>query len=372
MSGNIERQPGSDPVILSGSWTTPYLADIESKFISLADTEAGAELQLDASAITAMDTGGAWLLHRLLTRLAEQGVTAHPVGLRREYSELLSLVKARLKKPETKEESCRKPGLLEWLGRRTWAYLDEGAALLAFLGETCIALLRTLKRPSRIRWSALFSNLQHAGAEAIPIISLLSFLLGIVIAYQGGIQLQIYGANIFIVEIVSLTMIRELAPMMTAIIVAGRTGSAYTAEIGMMQVTEEVDALRTLGISPMDMLVLPKLFGLIVVLPLLTVVADAMGIFGGMVMATRLLDISFQDFLDRIPQVVPVQGFLVGLSKAPVFAMIVAIVGCFQGFQVSGSAESVGRQTTVSVVHAIFLVIVADAAFSILFSWMGI
>lgn len=369
MSGKVALSSGR--VVLSGEWTTPYLAEIESKLVSLAHIETRTALQLDASAITAMDTGGAWLLHRLLTRLAEQGITPHLAGLRREYSELLNLVEARLR-PGSEGETLRKPGLLEWLGRRTWTYLYEGITLLAFLGETFVALLRTLKRPSQIRWNALFSNLQHAGAEAIPIISLLSFLLGIVIAYQGGIQLQSYGANIFIVELVSLTMVRELAPMMTAIIIAGRTGSAYTAEIGMMKMTEEVDALRTLGVSPIQMLVLPKVFGLMVVLPLLTVVADVMGILGGMVMAVSLLDVSFHDFLDRIPQVVSVQGFLVGVGKAPVFATIVAIVGCFQGFQVEGGAESVGRQTTVSVVQSTFLVIVTDAAFSILFSWMGI
>jgi phospholipid/cholesterol/gamma-HCH transport system permease protein len=193
-----------------------------------------------------------------------------------------------------------------------------------------------------------------------------------VIAYQGGVQLRAYGANIFIVELVSLTMLRELAPMMTAIIVAGRTGSAYTAEIGTMKVTEEIDALRTLGIAPMDMLVLPKLFGLMLVLPLLTLVADAMGIAGGMVMAATQLDVGFHDFVDRIPQSDTLEAFLIGIGKAPVFAMIVATVGCFQGFQVTGSADSVGRQTTVSVVHSIFLVIVVDAAFSILFGWLGI
>ncbi len=369
--GKLEHEAGSCSVKLRGSWTTPYLAEIESNFTGLLAIKKGAELQLDASAITAMDTGGAWLLHGLLTRLNKQGITARIGGLRKEYSELLSLVETRLK-PEVGGVALRKPGPLEWLGQRTWTYLEEGIALLAFLGETFIALLGTLKRPSRIRWNALFSNLQRAGVQAIPIISLLSFLLGIVIAYQGGIQLQSYGANIFIVELVSLTMLRELAPMMTAIIIAGRTGSAYTAEIGMMKVTEEVDALRTLGVSPMDMLVLPKVFGLMIVLPLLTVVADAMGVLGGMVMAAGLMDVSFHDFLDRIPQVVSVQGFLIGVGKTPVFAMIVAIVGCFQGFQVSGGAESVGRQTTVSVVQSTFLVIVADAAFSILFSWMGI
>ena len=377
-------EPRSNPITLelSGRWTTPYLAAIEAKFVHLTYKE-GTVLQLDASTIIAMDTGGAWLLHQLLTNLAIQGITVHLEGLREEYRELLELIQSRLGTEakiqdfsrlgtEAETRDFRKPRLLERVGQRTWIYVDEGIALLAFVGEISVALLRTLKQPSRIRWNALFSTLDHAGVQAIPIISLLSFLLGIVIAYQGGVQLRTYGANIFIVELVSLTMLRELAPMMTAIIVAGRTGSAYTAEIGTMKVTEEIDALRSLGIAPMDILVLPKLLGLIIVLPLLTLVADAMGIAGGIVMAATQLDVGFHDFVDRIPQSDTLEAFLIGIGKAPVFAMIVATVGCFQGFQVTGSADSVGRQTTVSVVHSIFLVIVVDAAFSILFGWMGI
>jgi phospholipid/cholesterol/gamma-HCH transport system permease protein len=167
-------------------------------------------------------------------------------------------------------------------------------------------------------------------------------------------------------------MLRELAPMMTAIIVAGRTGSAYTAQIGTMKVTEEIDAMRTIGIDPMQLLVLPKLLGLAIALPLLTVFADVVGILGGMVMSAAVLDVSMRDFAERIPQAVSLTSFLIGVGKAPAFAAIVATVGCFQGLRVSGGADSVGRQTTVSVVQAIFLVIVADAAFSVLFSWLGI
>jgi phospholipid/cholesterol/gamma-HCH transport system permease protein len=213
---------------------------------------------------------------------------------------------------------------------------------------------------------------QRAGVEALPIVMLLSFLLGVVIAYQGGVQLKSYGANIFVVELVSLTMARELAPMMTAIIVAGRTGSAFTAEIGTMKATEEIDALRTIGLPPIDVLVLPRLIGLVIALPLLSLVGDAAGIFGGMIMASTMLDVSVNDFLHRIPTALSATSFMIGIGKAPVFALLIAIVGCFEGFSVRGGAEAVGRHTTVSVVHSIFLVIVADAVFSIVFSWLGI
>jgi phospholipid/cholesterol/gamma-HCH transport system permease protein len=251
-------------------------------------------------------------------------------------------------------------------------HLNNGLAFLVFIGETAMALGRLTLRPGRFRWRALFGNIETAGVHALPIIALLSFMMGVVIAYQGGRQLEFYGANIFIVELVALTMLRELAPLITAIIVAGRTGSSYTAQIGTMQITEEVDALRTIGIPPMDLLVIPKLLALTVALPLLTVFADALSVFGGMVMAQTLLDVSFADFLDRLPKVVTLTSFLLGVGKAPVFAAIIALVGCYQGFRVRGGADSVGRQTTVSVVQSIFLVIAADALFSVVLGGVGL
>lgn len=263
-------------------------------------------------------------------------------------------------------------GALERLGRRVGSHARHAIEFLAFIGEAATALARLALRPGRFRWRALFGNIETAGVHALPIIALLSFMMGVVIAYQGGQQLKFYGANLFIVELVSLTMLRELAPLITAIIVAGRTGSSYTAQIGTMQITEEVDALRTIGIRPMDLLVLPKLLALTVVLPLLTVFADALSVFGGMVMAQVMLDVNFGDFLDRFPRVVTPTSFLLGVGKTPVFAAIIATVGCYQGFQVRGGADSVGRHTTVSVVQSIFLVIAADALFSIILGGVGL
>jgi phospholipid/cholesterol/gamma-HCH transport system permease protein len=250
--------------------------------------------------------------------------------------------------------------------------VDAGIGLIAFVGEVGSAWVRQLRHPRRIRWRAVADELAAAGHRALAIVGLLAFLLGIVIAYQGGVQLQQYGASLFVADLVGLSMVRELAPMITAIIVAGRTGSAYTAQIGTMQVTEEVDALRSLGIPPIDLLVLPKLMALIIALPLLTVFADIMGVIGGMVMSSVQLNIAFATFVERLSVAVAVDSFLVGVGKAPVFAAVIAIIGCYQGFRVVGSAESVGRRTTTSVVHAILAVIVIDAAFSVAFSHLGI
>jgi len=249
---------------------------------------------------------------------------------------------------------------------------EQVVAMLAFVGETALVAMGWLFNPRRIRWRVVLFNLRTAGFDALPIVGLLSFLLGVVVAYQGADQLRQYGANIFVADLVGLSMLREFAPLITAIIVAGRSGSAYAAQIGTMAVTEEIDAMRTIGIEPQELLVLPKILALVIALPLLTVFADVMGVLGGMVMAKAQLGVGFGEFMDRFAKAVSITSYLVGIGKAPVFAAIIAMVGCFQGFRTRGGADSVGRQTTRSVVQSIFLVIVADALFSVAFSLLDL
>jgi phospholipid/cholesterol/gamma-HCH transport system permease protein len=209
------------------------------------------------------------------------------------------------------------------------------------------------------------------GLSAVPIVVLLSFLIGIVLCYQMGLQLQEYNANIFIVDLSGLAILREFGPLITALIAAARTSTAFSSEIGSMKVNDELDALTTMGISPLSRLVVPKLIGLLIALPLLTIVSDAAGMFGSMVMSQNLLAIHFDDFAVRFRQVVEMSSFWLGLVKAPVFALAIALVGCFQGFQVRFGADSVGKQTTKAAVQAIFLIIIIDAAFSVLYSMYG-
>ena len=244
--------------------------------------------------------------------------------------------------------------------------------MLGFVGETAVAFGGCVAHPARIRWRPILFNIQRAGFEALPIVGLLSFLLGIVVAYQGADQLRQYGANIFVADLVGLSMLREFAPLITAITIAGRSGSAFAAQIGTMAVTEEIDAMRTIGIDPQELLVLPKIIALVIALPLLTVFADVLGVAGGMLMAQSQLDVGFSEFLDRMAKAVSVTSYAVGIGKAPVFAVIISVVGCFQGFRTKGGADSVGQQTTRSVVQSIFLVIVADALFSIAFSLLDL
>jgi len=260
------------------------------------------------------------------------------------------------------------PGMLERIGRGTAGAIEQALALLSFIGECALALFACITHPAQMRWRPILFNIRSAGFDALPVVALLAFLLGVVVAYQGADQLRQYGANIFVADLVGLSMVREFSPLIVAIILAGRSGSAYAAQIGTMAVTEEIDAMRTLGIPPLDVLVLPKLLALLVALPLLTVFADVIGVLGGMVMARAQLGVGYNYFLERFVKAVSVTAYLIGICKAPVFAAIIAIVGCFQGFRTKGGADSVGRQTTRSVVQAIVLVIIADALFSIAFS----
>lgn len=358
-----------DGLWLSGHWTASGVQHIERLLEEVPVTTTA----IDGRGIDALDTAGAWMLHRLLLRLrAGAAATDGPSirGLSPAFTRLLDLVGHRMATQASlpADHAMKPPGLFERWGESAAAVLSEASAMLAFLGEIGLAVLRCVRHPGSIRWRPILFNIRTAGVEALPIVGLLSFLLGVVVAYQGGEQLKPYGANIYIADLLGLSMLREFAPLITAIIIAGRSGSAYAAQIGSMSVTEEIEAMRTLGIPPLEMLVLPKLAALLIALPLLTVFADALGVLGGMCMASVQLGVSFVEFADRFGKAVSLTTLLVGVGKAPVFAAVIVVVGCFQGLRTRGGADSVGRQTTRSVVQAIFLVIVADALFSIAFS----
>jgi len=364
----FEQDSARGELRCSGAWTLNHLATLESALTRL-DLRGRADWVLDAGDLTALDTAGAWLLHRTCERLRQAGATIELRGLRAGHAALLEMIAAQHAPAEPVPPHR---SLLERIGRVAVAGVAQLVLFLNFVGQTSVALLRSLAQPRRIRGHEFLHELQLAGFNALPITGLLSFLMGVVIAYQGATQLARYGANIFIADLVGLSMLRELAPLMTAVIIAGRSGSAYTAQIGTMVVTEEVDALRTIGIAPLDLLVLPKLLALMIALPLLTVYSDVLGVIGGMVIAKTQLAVNPADFLERFEKAVSLSSYMIGIGKAPVFAALIALIGCHQGFQVGGSADDVGRQTTVSVVQSIFLVIVVDALFSVIFSWLDI
>ncbi len=351
----------------AGAWILPHLVDLEQRLAAFAWPDA-LEIVCDASAITNMDTGGAVLLQRALNGLRQRRKKVSLQGLRTEFSGLLELVSKSLETIGPPAVAVRRTWL-ESIGFFTWSRLLQAFTALAFLGESTWAVFRLLFSPRSARWRALFASLEVDGFNALPITGLLTFLMGVVIAYQGAEQLRTFGANIFVVDLVGISLLREIAPLVTAILVAGRSGSAYAAQIGTMKVTEELDAIQTLGITPMQLLVLPKVLALVVALPLLTVYADIVGVFGGMLIAWSQLGVNFSEFLSRFEKAIALRHFVIGVGKAPVFAVIIALVGCYQGFQIRGGVDDVGRHTTISVVQAIFLVIVFDAFFSVLLSW---
>jgi phospholipid/cholesterol/gamma-HCH transport system permease protein len=362
-------QPTPQELALSGCWTARGIGAIEPQLEALSAPPESA-MVVDGAGIEALDTAGAWVLQKLLRRLRGEGTAVQVRNLRPEFAKLLEAVGPQVAdQTEPLSPVAGAPwSKLEGLGRSAAAAFEQAVALLSFVGESALALAGCVAHPARFRWRPILYNIRSAGFDALPIVGLLSFLLGIVVAYQGADQLRQYGANIFVADLVGLSMLREFAPLITAIIVAGRSGSSYAAQIGTMSVTEEIDAMRTLGIAPLEMLVLPKIIALALALPLLTVFADVLGVFGGMLMSRAQLGVGFGEFLDRFVKAVGISDYLIGICKAPVFAAIIAVVGCFQGFRTKGGADSVGRQTTRSVVQSIFLVIVADALFSIAFS----
>ncbi len=262
--------------------------------------------------------------------------------------------------------------MVDRLGRATADAWREAGDLLAFLGHSTVTLLASLFHPGRIRFRSLVNQLETVGLDALPIVGLLSFLIGVVVAYQGADQLRRFGAEIFTVNLLAISILREMGILLAAIIIAGHSGSAFTAQIGTMQVNQEIDAMRALGFDPMDILVMPRMLALVIALPLLAVFADIMGLAGGAVISVLVLDISLVQYLERLKVAVSAWSFWVGMIKAPVFGFVIALVGCREGLNVSGSAESVGRQTTKSVVVSIFLVILINAMFSILFAMIGI
>ena len=362
-------QPTPHELVLSGCWTARSIGALERQ-LEAVQAPHGTQVAADGARVEALDSAGAWLLQQLLLRLRGAGALVTVRGLRGEFATLLDVVAQRVTPPApTAAAPANRVVLaLEGVGRAAAGAGEQALALLAFVGESALAFAGCLAHPGRMRWRPILFNIRSAGFDALPIVGLLSFLLGIVVAYQAADQLRRYGANIFVADLVGLSMLREFAPLMTAIIIAGRSGSAYAAQIGTMAVTEEIDAMRTLGIAPLELLVLPKVIALVIALPLLTVFADLLGVFGGMVMARVQLGVSYSEFLDRFAKAISVTSYLIGIGKAPVFAAIIAVVGCFQGMRTKGGADSVGRQTTRAVVQGIFLVIVADALFSIAFS----
>ena len=337
---------------------------IERKFTL---TQNDNVVQIDGSQVSHMDTSGAWLLQQILMRFSTEKLQFS--GFNEHQSALLELIREH---PFESSEAPKPWHFLARLGQHAIAKYQQFYDFLSFIGDVCVTLLHRFRYPHEIQWQTIAQTLEQTGYRALPLVGFLSFLIGVVLTYQMGLQLKTYGANIYIVDLLGLSILREFGPLMTAILLAGRTASAFTAELGTMVLNQEIDALRTLGIRTASRLILPRISSLIIVMPLLTFWADTFGLLGGIMMSKNMLHISFYDFIQRFHTYVDIENYLIGLAKAPIFGAIIAGVGCFQGFQVSGGADSIGKKTTISVVQSIFLIIIADAIFSIFFTIRGI
>jgi phospholipid/cholesterol/gamma-HCH transport system permease protein len=321
----------------------------------------------DVSRVETFDSSGV-LLFRTYYGKFKQHVPVEVTGYTPKQKEMFDMLASHM----TEEIPERNQGFLAGIGKSMIITLGDIKDFITFLGHLFYAFFYLVTHPGQLRIKETVYHIYQSGFNALVIIAMTSFLVGMVIAYQGAVQLAKFGADIFIVDTVGISIVRELGPMITAIVIAGRSGSAYTAEIGAMKITEEIAAMRTMGFDPYNFLVLPRVFALMIALPLLIFFSDIIGIFGGLVASSMQLGISFDQFVNRLNEVLEVKHYILGMIKGPVFAFIIAAIGCFRGFQVSDNTESIGLHTTASVVNAIFLVIAFDALFSVIYTELGL
>lgn len=360
---------------MSGAWTVRHIGpqDAPLRAITASVKDTPRHLQghvvIDLTDVEMLDTAGAWVVHRIRRDLAEAGARVDVRGAAPAHAELIALAEESDQPCDIEADQRSVLTLIaERMGRAVTTFGAEFVAMLNMTGLVLSVLAQIVVKPRMLRLTSVVSHMEKVGLNAIPIVALLTFLIGAVLAQQGASQLKLFGAEVFTVNLVGISMLRELGVLITAIIIAGRSGSAFTAEIGSMKVREEIDAMRTLGMDPIAVLVAPRVIALVLMLPVLTFVADIMGLLGGGVVSYVFLEISPQTYLQRVDAAIEPSTFFVGIIKAPFLAMAIAIIGCLEGMRVTGSAESVGARTTSSVVKAIFTVIVLDALFAIFFT----
>lgn len=373
-AGTIELNGNVEQALLrvGGDWTLPHYRALAAQIGPVRD-RLPEHARIDVDGLGAIDTAGAHLLFDLLGAARIRALSGDDSPLAPEQRALLRVVEAALAMPAPTPAA---PGsaigdILEHIGITAVVFWRHIVGLLGFIGLTLETAVRIAFRPQRWRITAFFAHLEKSALDAVPIVALLTFLVGAVVAFLGATVLADFGASIFTVDLIAFSFLREFGVLLTAILVAGRTASAFTAQIGSMRANEEIDAIRVLGLNPIELLVLPRVFALLVALPLLTFIAMMSGIAGGMLVCALTLDISPTMFLSVFKDDVGLRHFLIGMTKAPVFAFLIAVIGCLEGFKVSGSAQSVGEHTTSAVVQSIFVVIVLDAVAALFCMEMG-
>lgn len=353
-----------------GSWSVMDVGTLFAQFTEKSLPKAQ-KIRVSGKEISHLDSAGALTLIKCIDALKQQENQVELTDFSERQRQLLDLIYEKQPSLTYQIPVPPKKNFFYTLGKESEKKFLQVEGLIILIGELATKVFDALGNWRRFQLPSIMSNIDAAGIKALPILALLSFLIGVVLAYQMGLQLTTYGANSFIAYLSGMAIFREFAPLITAIIVAGRTSSAFTAQLGSMKINEEIDALLTMGLSPTELLVLPKVLGLLIAFPLLIFWSDIFSILGSMFMANNMLGISFIDFLERLRDSVGISQFRLGLYKAPAFALLIALVGCFQGFRVApGTENNIGSQTTKSVVQSLFLIIIADAIYSIIYSWM--
>ena len=352
---------------LTGPWRVTHL-DAITRELAGVELAGASQVLIDAAGLDALDLSASVKLRDFVQRAGAGGVRVEFAG---PAPDQLRLIETALVEPAPTYPSIPGPHHIEEpveaLGRRVVGSWDDILSGLAFVGRIALTALSVVRAPRRLRPISIARHIYETGITAIPIVSLIAFLISVIIAYMSAQQLARFGAEVFVVDLVTIGVLRELGVLLTAIIVAGRSGSAYAAEIGSMHLNEEVDALRAIGVDPFEALVLPRILALTIALPLLTVIADAVGLTGGALLCRYLLDIPLPQYLTRMNESIAATTFWVGLVKAPVFGMLIGLAGTYRGMQVRGSSRELGRLTTAAVVQSIFVVLLADALFAVLF-----
>jgi phospholipid/cholesterol/gamma-HCH transport system permease protein len=354
-----------------GTWAITNLDDLRTT-LNQTSIPNDDKVIINGVGLDYFDSSAALALRDFSKRLQEKNKEVIYTNFSKQQQALLNLINEKNDYINYQIPTPEKNSIVYRIGEEATYKAHQATGFIKLIGDLASCMRDAVIHWRRFRLPSMVSNINSTGVQALPIVALLSFLIGVVLAYQMGLQLQTYGASIFIAYLSGMAIFREFAPLITAIIVAGRTSSAFTAQLGSMKINEEIDALKTMGLSQTELLVMPKVIGLLIVFPLLIFWADCFSILGAMVMAKSMLNVGYFDFLARLKESVGIGQFLLGLYKAPAFALLVALVGCFQGFLVKANADSLGSQTTKSVVQALFLIIVADAMFSIFYSWMGL
>jgi phospholipid/cholesterol/gamma-HCH transport system permease protein len=354
--------------ILRGSWTAPHAHQLEIFAQQMREGAIRTHAFMDLTDVVRLDTLGAWLLDRTRFELTQKGLNVEFSGLSPEHRLLLDEVAYRSFEQPTSPKRSHGMDFLADIGESVSEAARDFASGTAFLGEVVAGVFRVMVKPKRFRGPSLVHHIEQIAFRGVPIIVLISFLVGCIVAQQGIFQLQRFGATPFVVNMVAVLSLRELGLLLASIMVAGRSGSAFTAEIGSMKMREEVDALQVMGLNPIEVLIVPRILALVISLPLLTFLASISAIFGGLLVAWFYGDISPDVFLSRLQAAVDIKMLMVGLIKAPFMALVIGIIACLEGLAVKGSAESLGRRVTASVVKAIFMVIVLDGFFAMFFA----